>query len=107
MAFGGYKAFNVGESFAKDKIDFHAHAIVPSYVDGLKRLGIDAEEVEGFPLPSWTVDAHLKFMSDAGIDFTILSMPTPHIYNGDAKELLACDVARQVNTELSKICSFN
>ena len=107
VAFGGYEAFEVGESFTKNKVDFHAHAIVPSYVDGLKRLGIDAQEIEGFPLPNWTVDEHLKFMDDAGLDYTILSMPTPHIYNGDAQELLACDVARQINIELAKICSFN
>ena len=107
MAFGGYKAFNVGESFSKKRVDFHAHAIVPSYVDGLKRLGIDAQEVEGFPIPKWTVDAHLKFMDDAGIDFSVLSLSTPHIYNGDAKELTACEVVRQVNTEFSKVCSFN
>lgn len=107
IAFGGYEAFKVGENFSANKVDFHAHAIVPSYVEGLKRLGIDVQEIEGISLPRWTVDEHLKFMVDAGIDFTILSIPTPHIYNGDSKELLACDVARQVNIELSKICSFN
>ena len=65
--------FKLGEAknFSSKKIDFHAHAILNSYVEGLKKLGIDA---------------HLKFMEDAGIDFTILSMPTPHIYNGKDKE---------------------
>lgn len=68
------------------RIDFHAHAILPSYVEGLKKLKIDAQAEEGFPLPKWSVDEHLKFMDDAGIDFTILSMATPHIYNGKKNE---------------------
>ena len=27
------------------RVDFHAHAMLPSYVDGLKRLGIDVVAV--------------------------------------------------------------
>lgn len=33
------------------RVDFHSHAILPSYSEGLKRLGIDAAAEEGFPLP--------------------------------------------------------
>ena len=84
------------------RIDFHAHAILPSYINGLKKLGIDAVAEEGFPLPKWSVEDHLKFMNDAGIDFTILSMPTPHIYNGDEK--LSCEVAMKINDEFAEIC---
>ena len=86
------------------KIDFHAHAILPSYVEGLKKLKIDAQFEEGFPLPKWSVDEHLKFMDDAGIDFTILSMATPHIYNGKKFEKISIEVARQINEEFSAIC---
>ena len=46
----------------KLKIDFHAHAITPSYVNALKNLGIDAAKIEGFPLPKWSVEEHLQFM---------------------------------------------
>ena len=104
VALGGLRAFSVGETYTYGKVDFHAHAILQSYIDGLKRLGIDAQAIEGFPLPNWTVEAHLKFMEDAGIDFTVLSMPNPHIYNGDVNEKIACDVARRINMELSEIC---
>lgn len=104
LAFGSWRAFSVDETTTRGTVDFHAHPILLSYVNGLQRLGIDALEVEGFPLPKWTVDAHLKFMNDAGIDFTVLSMPTPHIYNGDAQEKVACQVAREINTELSEVC---
>ena len=103
MAFGG---FNLAEAknFSARKIDFHAHAILPSYVEGLKRLGIDAQAEEGFPLPQWSVDAHLKFMADAGIDFTVLSMATPHIFNGAQNEKLSCELARKINEDFAEIC---
>lgn len=86
------------------RIDFHAHAILPSYVEGLKKLKIDAQAEEGFPLPKWSAENHLKFMSDAGIDFTVLSMATPHIYNGKDKEKISIEVAREINEEFSALC---
>ena len=106
VALGSFGAFNMSESFSPRKVDFHAHPILPSYVDGLKRLDIDAQTEEGFPLPKWTVDAHLKFkfMDDAKIDFTVLSMATPHIYNSAVGEKVACDVARKINNELYELC---
>lgn len=87
-----------GKVFASSsrRIDFHAHAILPAYVEGMKKLGIDAQAEEGFPLPKWSVENHLKFMADAGIDFSVISMPTPHI--SDAK------VAREINVEMSALC---
>lgn len=78
------------------RIDFHAHAILPSYVDALKILKIDAAAEEGFPLPKWSAQAHLQFMADAGIDFTILSMATPHISD--------CAAVRAINEEFAALC---
>lgn len=78
------------------KIDFHAHAILPGYVDALKRLKIDASAEEGFPLPKWNVESHLEFMNAAEIDFTILSMATPHISD--------CSAAREINIEFAELC---
>ena len=78
------------------RIDFHAHAILPSYVDALKSLKIDAAAEEGFPLPKWNVESHLQFMEDAGIDFTVLSMATPHISDKSA--------ARAINEEFAELC---
>ena len=84
------------------RVDFHAHAILPSYADGLKRLGIDAAAEEGFPLPQWSAEAHLQFMADAGMDYSVLSMPTPHTYHGDAG--LAREVTRRVNEDYAALC---
>ena len=84
------------------KIDIHAHAILPCFVQGLKKLGIDPAAEEGYPLPSWSEEAHLEFMRQANIDFTVLSPATPHIYNGDEK--LSCEVAREINEETAALC---
>lgn len=95
---------NAAEIFSAKTIDFHAHAILPSYVDALKRLGIDAQAEEGFPLPKWSVESHLQFMDEANIDFTILSMATPHIFNGMANEKISCAAARAINEEFAELC---
>lgn len=41
---------------------------------------------ETFPLPEWSEDAHLKFMDEAGISQSVLSMPAPQPWFGDAEE---------------------
>lgn len=87
---------NAAEILSARRIDFHAHAILPSYVDALKTLGIDAAAEEGFPLPKWSVDEHLQFMDAAVIDFTILSMATPHVSD--------CAAVRAINEEFAELC---
>ena len=87
---------NAAEILSAGRIDFHAHAILPSYVDALRILGIDAQAEEGFPLPKWSVESHLQFMDKADIDFTVLSMATPHISDKSA--------ARAINEEFAELC---
>ena len=83
-------------------IDFHAHAITKEYLDGLNSLGIDPLKADGFKVPDWSAKDHLSFMEEAGIDFSILSSPTPHLYNGDDEQ--SAKANRQVNKSLSVIC---
>ncbi len=83
-------------------IDFHAHAITKEYLDWLNLLKIDPLKVDGFKVPDWSAKDHLAFMKEAGIDFSILSSPTPHLYNGDNKQ--SAKANRQVNKSLSEIC---
>ena len=85
----------------KKFIDFHAHPVTASFRKAMSDLGIDPMEEDGFPLPAWTPEAHLNFMDTAGIDYTVLSVPVPHIYNGDAAE--AVKAARAVNEETADI----
>lgn len=41
-------------------------------------------------------------MEQAGIDLTILSVPAPHIYNGDDEK--SCLVTRKINESMTNIC---
>ena len=79
--------------------DYHAHAIPDSYRELVAKHNMLLDE--GFPLPQWSAEAHLKMMSEAGIDRTILTIPAPHPYFGDQAECYtAC---RQLNEELARL----
>ncbi len=83
-------------------IDFHAHPITKTFRESIESLNIDPIEDDGFPLPQWTVEAHIDFMDKAGIDYTVFSAAPPHIYNGDDKK--ACEAARKINLDTSELC---
>ena len=69
------------------QIDVHSHAITASYMKFLQAHG--AEMDEGFPIPSWNVEAHLAFMDEAGIETSILTMPAPQPWFGNGAESAA------------------
>ena len=73
-----------GNIVAQGVIDVHCHNILPFYMKALEKH--DAALDEGFPLPTWTVDAHLRFMEEAGIGCSVLTMPAPQPYFGDTEE---------------------
>lgn len=74
-------------------IDVHSHIITPDYMQALERH--DALLDEGFPLPAWNVDAHLAIMDSNGIGVTVLTMPAPQPWWGDAAE--SARIVRKVN----------
>lgn len=103
LAIGGFAmTADAKTKISARKIDFHAHAILPGYVDALKSLKIDAAAEEGFPLPKWNVESHLEFMNAAKTDFTVLSMATPHI----SDIWLRCNVAIAANRRLNRRISL-
>ena len=73
-----------GNVVAQGIVDVHCHNILPFYMEALEKH--DAALDEGFPLPTWDVDAHLKFMEEAGIGCSILTMPAPQPYFDDTEE---------------------
>ena len=81
--------------------DFHAHPIPDAFRKWLPILGIDVQADDGFPLPAWSADNHLRFMDDARIDVSVLSLPAPHIHHG--KDALALQAACRINDELCQI----
>lgn len=69
---------------AQRAMDVHSHNILPEFTALLKRH--DAALEETFPLPAWNIALHLKFMQEAGIETSVLSMPAPQPYFGDTEE---------------------
>ncbi|MBQ6745677.1 MAG: amidohydrolase [Bacteroidaceae bacterium] len=72
---------------AQMAIDLHSHFTTPAYLQVLEKHGALLEE--GFPIPDWTVENHLAFMDNAGIETAVLTLPAPQPYFGDKAELVA------------------
>lgn len=64
------------------QIDIHSHAITDGYMAAVKDHGIEMDEC--YPIPSWNVESHLKFMDEAGIQTSVLTMPAPQPVGKDA-----------------------
>ncbi|MBQ3882429.1 MAG: amidohydrolase family protein [Bacteroidales bacterium] len=79
--------------------DIHSHMIPDSYLGAVKAHGMEMDE--GFPIPSWSAEAHLKFMDDAGIRTSVLTMPAPQPYFGDGKE--SARICRTFNEEAAAL----
>ena len=84
------------------QIDIHSHAITQGYIDYIKANG--AEMDEGFPIPSWNLERHIAFMDKAGIQTSVLTMPAPQPYFGDAKA--SANVCRRFNEECTAFKPF-
>ena len=78
---------------AQGVIDVHSHIITPEFVSAL-----DREERlldEGFPLPKWNAEAQLKWMDEAGIAKSVLTMAAP--------DPTSAAVIRQVNEAAARL----
>ncbi len=84
---------------ASAQIDLHSHAITQGYLDYIKANG--AEMDEGFPIPGWDVEKHIAFMDKAGIQTSVLTMPAPQPFFGNAEASAA--VCRKYNEECAAL----
>ena len=62
-------------AFAQGVIDVHSHLISPEFVSALESEGRLLDE--GFPLPKYDVEGHLKWMNEAGIETSVLTLAAP------------------------------
>ena len=60
---------------AQGVIDVHSHIITPEFVSALEGEGRLLDE--GFPLPKWDAEAQLKWMDEAGIQNSVLTLAAP------------------------------
>lgn len=90
--------FFVTNAMAQKVMDVHSHIVTDSYMQLLRQHGAELED--GYPLPEWSVEKHLAFMQEAGIDCAVLSMPSPQPYFGDAEESRRC--IRSINEEAAR-----
>ena len=62
-------------TMAQGVIDVHSHIITPEFVSALESEGRLLDE--GFPLPKWEAEAQLKWMDEAGIQTSVLTLAAP------------------------------
>ena len=79
--------------FAQGVIDVHSHIITPEFVSALKTEGRVMDE--GFPLPKYNVENHLRWMDEAGVETSVLTLAAP--------QPSSPDVIRQVNEAAARI----
>ncbi len=73
--------------------------IPDSYLETIKAHGMEMDE--GFPIPAWKVEEHLKFMDEAGIRTSVLTMPAPQPYFGDGAQ--SAVICRRFNEEAAML----
>ena len=85
------------------QVDVHCHMIPDSYLSAVKAHGMEMDE--GFPIPSWSAEGHLKFMDEAGIQTSVLTMPAPQPFFGDGAQSAA--ICRKFNEEAAALKALN
>ena len=79
--------------FAQGVIDVHSHIITPEFVSSLENEGRLLDE--GFPLPKYDVKNHLKWMDEAGVQTSVLTLAAP--------QPSSAEVVRQTNEDAARI----
>ena len=74
-------------------MDVHSHIITPGFVSALETEGRLMEE--GFPLPQYDVESHLRWMDEAGVETSVLTLAAP--------QPSSAEVVRATNEEAARI----
>ena len=62
-------------AWAQGVIDVHSHIITPGFASALEAERRLMEE--GFPLPRYDVESHLRWMDEAGVETSVLTLAAP------------------------------
>ena len=79
--------------FAQGVIDVHSHIITPEFVSSLESEGRLMDE--GFPLPKYNVENHVKWMDEAGVQTSVLTLAAP--------QPSSTEIVRQSNEAAARI----
>ena len=79
--------------FAQGVIDVHSHIITPEFVSALGTEGRVMDE--GFPLPKYNIENHLKWMDETGVQTSVLTLAAP--------QPSSAEVVRQTNEAAARI----
>ncbi len=79
--------------FAQGVTDVHSHIITPEFVSALETEGRLMDE--GFPLPKYDVENHLRWMDEAGVQTSVLTLAAP--------QPSSAEVVRQTNEAAARI----
>jgi len=80
-------------TMAQGVIDVHSHIITPEFVSALEIEGRVMDE--GFPLPKYDMENHLKWMDEAGVQTSVLTLAAP--------QPSSAEVVRQANEAAARI----
>lgn len=77
---------------AQGAVDVHAHIIPPTFVEHLRQHGALMDE--GFPLPRWDAEEHLRWMDEAGVETAVLTLAAPQPFDAQAVRTANEEAAR-------------
>ncbi len=80
-------------TLAQGVVDVHSHIITPEFISALDKEGRLMDE--GFPLPKYAVAEHLKWMDEAGVQTSVLTLAAP--------QPSSAEVVRQTNEAAARI----
>ena len=80
-------------AIAQGVMDVHSHLITPEFVSALESEGRLMDE--GFPLPKYDVDNHLRWMDEAGVQTSVLTLAAP--------QPSSAEMVRQTNEAAARI----
>ncbi len=93
------------ETMAQGVMDVHSHIITPEFLSALESEGRLTDE--GFPLPKYDAEAHLKWMDETGIRTSVLTLaaPQPKAYPHTLPEggEPGCSVIRRCNEAAARL----
>ena len=80
-------------AFSQGVIDVHAHLLPTEFIEALESEGRLMDE--GFPLPKYDVENHLRLMDEAGVQTSVLTLAAP--------QPSSAEVVRQTNETAARI----